>query len=154
MSSPKSIPAPALWLGLAGLIPFVAPVLALWSGDPTLTTGALTLQFGYAAVILSFLGGVHWGRALAGDACKPTWPRLLWAVTPSLLGWGLLLLRDPAMIAFGFAVAFGMAFVVDLKAVRVGMFPPWYGTLRKILTIGVLASMFGTLLTGLVAVGA
>lgn len=144
----SAIPKPALILGLAGLVPFFAPALGLWSGDPSLMHNALIMQFGYAAVILSFLGGVHWGRALAGDACTPGWPRLLWSVTPATLGWALLLLPDPQVILGGFAVAFALAFLVDRKAVTVGMFPAWYGRLRKILTLGVLTALILTLAAG------
>ncbi|WP_421882796.1 DUF3429 domain-containing protein [Pacificispira sp.] len=146
--SKRDIPKPALILGLAGLIPFFAPALGLWSGDPSLIHNALIMQFGYAAVILSFLGGVHWGRALAGDACTPNWARLIWSVTPATLGWALLLLPDAKVILGGFAVAFALAFLVDRKAVAVGMFPAWYGRLRKLLTIGVLTALILTLAAG------
>jgi len=147
-----TIPKPALILGLLGLIPFFAPVVTLWNGDPMLVGGALSLQFGYAAVILSFLGGVHWGRALAGDRYGPTGPRLLWSVLPSLLGWVLLLTPDISVKLIGFIIAFALAFLVDIKAVKAGMFPVWYGTLRKILTIGVLAALLLTLAASFSAV--
>ena len=145
-------PKPALILGLLGLIPFFAPAVTVWSGDAMMIGGALQLQFGYAAVILSFLGGVHWGRALAGDRFGPTGPRLLWSVVPSLLGWALLLAPDSTAILVGFIIAFSLAFLVDLKAVKAGMFPVWYGSLRKILTVGVLAALLLTLAAGFSAI--
>lgn len=149
MNNNTKIPKPALRLGLAGLIPFLAPALALWMQGPEYSGTALQLQFGYAAVILSFLGGVHWGRALAGDRFGPAWPRLLWSVVPSLIGWALLLVPDAYLLVIGFAVAFSVAYIVDVRAVRAGMFPTWYGKLRKILTIGVLASLILTFVAGI-----
>ncbi|MDF1748213.1 MAG: DUF3429 domain-containing protein [Alphaproteobacteria bacterium] len=150
--SQTKIPKPALILGLLGLIPFIAPAVTMWSGDAMMVGGALSLQFGYAAVILSFLGGVHWGRALAGDRFGPTGPRLLWSVVPSLLGWALLLAPDSTVILLGFIIAFALAFLVDIKAVKAGMFPVWYGSLRKILTVGVLAALLLTLAAGFSAI--
>lgn len=143
------IPKPALILGIAGVVPFFLPALATAGGSSELLHQALQLQFGYAAVILSFLGGVHWGRALAGSAEDVNLPRLIWSVIPSLIGWGLLMLPDAKMIAVGFAIAFTLAFIIDSKASKTGWFPEWYGSLRKLLTTAVLVSFILTLTTGL-----
>ncbi|GAA0783619.1 DUF3429 domain-containing protein [Marinobacterium sediminicola] len=73
-------------LGYAGLIPFVA--LSLGMNLHPLTTVAFTT---YSAVILSFLGGIHWGVALT----RPEWStptRIGLCMLPSLLGWLALLL--------------------------------------------------------------
>ncbi len=139
---PKRIPKPALVLGLGGLIPFAAGAFGVWQADPGIATAALHALAIYGAVILSFLGGVHWGRALAPDlGLRPGWARLLWAVTPALLAWAsVVALPFTGLIAVLIA-GFVLAFFVDIKAVAVGMFPPWYGTLRKILSIGVLACL-------------
>ncbi|MCX7350022.1 MAG: DUF3429 family protein, partial [Alphaproteobacteria bacterium] len=52
------IPGPALWLGLAGLIPFVAGAASLWVNISLLPPAAgLKLAIIYGAIILSFLGG-------------------------------------------------------------------------------------------------
>ena len=78
-------PAPALTLGLAGVIPFCAapgyminngvfcPLLASW-------------HVGYGAVILSFIGGVRWGMAVEAKSIQPSWYHFSWSVTPSLIG--------------------------------------------------------------------
>ena len=139
------IPKPALIMGLGGLIPFLSPPLLVLAGEHTVANQAFLLQTVYGAVILSFLGGVHWGRALSGDRYGPSWQRLTWSVIPSLVGWMIVFSPTVEVVAFGFAAAFTFAFVVDLQAVKHGMFPPWYGKLRKILTIGVLVSMGLTL---------
>ena len=87
-SFPKGLtqaPAPALTLGLAGVIPFCAapaymmnnglfcPLLASW-------------HVGYGAVILSFIGGVRWGMAVEAKSIQPSWYHFTWSVTPSLIG--------------------------------------------------------------------
>lgn len=146
------IPRPALILGLSGLIPFFAAAGGIWFAPGGWASAAVTVMYGYGAVILSFLGGVHWGRALAGDdSAPPEWGRLIWSVTPSLLGWALLFL-PAAEAALGFAFAFSAAFFVDMRAVAGGVFPVWYGRLRKLLTVGVLTAFVLVLAAGLVRV--
>lgn len=80
---------PALWLGYAGLLPFVAGAALAWiaptAGGPT--GGAPLLA--YAATIVSFLGGIHWGLALRDPLSREG--QLLWGVTPSLVAWAALL---------------------------------------------------------------
>lgn len=58
----SDVPRPALALGVAGLIPFAACTAALWMADPAWQTEAGRMLLGYAAVILTFLGGVHWEK--------------------------------------------------------------------------------------------
>lgn len=91
--APDAGPAPsptARWLGLAGLLPFVVGAMALWAvGAEHRAPLALALH-AYAAVIVSFLGGIHWGIAArhGGSADALLW----WGVTPSLVAWIALLL--------------------------------------------------------------
>lgn len=144
------IPRPALALGLAGLIPFVAGAAGSWLQAVGQAATVLNVTMGYAAVTLSFLGGVHWGRALAPDlAARPGWARLLWAVTPALIGWAAMFVQDMLAVLALFLAAFTIAFFVDIKAVQAGMFPRWYGKLRKLLTIGVLAALLVALIAAI-----
>lgn len=71
------------WLGLAGLLPQIAAAAIVFSGDTALRFSALSLGYAYAALILSFLGGLWWGIA-ASHARPPEW---LWvaAIVPSLV---------------------------------------------------------------------
>lgn len=139
---PRRIPTPALVLGLGGLVPFVVGALGGWLASPGHAGLALNAMLGYGAVILSFLGGVHWGRALAPDlAARPGGARLLWSVTPALIGWGAMFAGQIYAVLVLFIAAFTLAFFVDAKAVNVGMFPAWYGRLRKLLSIGVLVCL-------------
>jgi hypothetical protein len=89
----------ALLLGYAGLIPFVAAAMALWLLPEGSTGSALAgpALSGYAAVIVSFLGGIHWGVALRQPA--PPAGLLAWGVVPSLVAWVALLLPLPWALA-------------------------------------------------------
>ncbi len=81
-------------LGFAGLIPFIGLAAASWGLAPS--THALWVQAIeiYAAVILSFLGGVHWGLAMASTGATQH-KGLLWGVTPALLAWVIVLIPWP-----------------------------------------------------------
>ena len=138
-ASLRDVPRPALVLGVAGLIPFLAGIAGVWAlGYPAYIL-ALNLTMAYAAVILAFLGAVHWGLALAQGAAG-NWRRLAPSVLPALAGWFALILPN----AFGLlllAVGFAAVFLVDRTAVAAGRAPGWYKALRKPLTLVVLASL-------------
>jgi hypothetical protein len=80
-----SVPPVASRLAYAGLLPFVLGAVLLWvvrADAHPYVAGALS---GYAAVVISFLGGIHWGLALA--QAQPM-PRLfVWGVVPTLVAW-------------------------------------------------------------------
>ncbi len=146
MTGPNDVPKPALALGVAGLIPFVSMAAGSFAADSGTAVLAINAGLLYGAVILSFLGGVHWGRALAGDRIEPSWRRLGWAVTPSLIAWGAAFLPDAVLALVTYVAGFSLAYFVDIRATHAGIFPAWYGTLRKILSIAVLACLLITLL--------
>jgi len=120
-------------LGYAGLIPFL--VLAF---DPLTTEYfspplARLWLLGYGAVILSFLGGIVWGRSLdkpeAGIA-------MIVSILISLVAWAAFILIGAEafwILAGGFAVALAYDLGADL--------PPWFRQLRIHLTIGAVIAM-------------
>ena len=76
-------------LGLAGLLPFFAHALFAWVAPDVESGGLLRSQAHYAAAILSFLGALHWGVALASPLpfTSRDGVRLVWSVIPALLAW-------------------------------------------------------------------
>ena len=76
----------ARWLGNLGLLPFVCGALVVWVRlEPDLHAFVIAAMSAYAGLILSFLGGVHWGFAFRQTA--PPASLFVWGVVPSLLGW-------------------------------------------------------------------
>ena len=137
---PAGIPKAALWLGPLGLIPFLAGALAPWLLPAARLPDAGLALIGYGAVILSFLGGVHWG--LAAPAGRPLQIGL--SVVPSLVGWLALLVANlhaagPALWLL--AAAFAILLAGDLFAARCGLTPAWYPRLRVPLTLIVVACL-------------
>jgi len=95
----KPLPLTAWLLGFGGVIPFLVLFLALLPGlSPGFANSReITLWLlAYAAIILSFIGAVHWGVALAKDddatGNKQRGWNFLYGIMPALLAWFALLL--------------------------------------------------------------
>lgn len=84
MTPLPQVRTPPVALGVAGLLPQVACV-ALALAEPEMRATTAIVGGGYAALILSFLGGMWWMQALLRSDAR-WWPYLL-AVAPSLIGW-------------------------------------------------------------------
>ncbi len=141
----RQLPTLAVLLGLAGLLPFVAcGVLALTpSGD----RGAQALV-AYGAVILAFLGGVHWGFALLEPSGHGERARLSLGVLPSLVGWVALLLSIAVNASAGLGlllIGFIATTIVEARGVAAGLTPSGYMRLRYGLS-GVVATVLITVL--------
>lgn len=145
MRKSRRVPTSALWLGGTGAIPFVVLSVAA-----VFTSGGVQAQLAnalvlYGAVILSFLGGVHWGLAMAegGDSPAPSvapgW--LVLSVVPSLLGWGAVLLPNLTASALVLAAGFVAMLAIDVRAAGRLQVPAWYPKLRWPLTVTVALSL-------------
>ncbi len=129
----------AQFLGYAGLIPFVVLALDL------LVTGyfpaplARLWLLAYGAVILSFLGGIVWGRCLQEPEAGVS---MIVSILISLIGWGAILLLGPEafwLLSAGFVAALAWDLRSDL--------PPWFRRLRIHLSIGAIFAMIVGALT-------
>jgi hypothetical protein len=141
----SDVPAPALVLGLAGLIPFLAGAVAVWLFEPAAARVAQDMQVAYATVILSFLGAVHWGAALSRPDGARSWGWMGWSVTPALLAWfSVMMAPESALMAL--MACYLAAFAVDMQAVKKGLLPLWYLGLRRVLTTSAFLCLGATLL--------
>lgn len=143
LSRETKIPRPALYLGAAGLIPFIGLSIASALLPDVRQGQAMIALVLYGAVILSFLGGVHWGLEMARQqtAGGPISPlRLGISVLPSLVAWAALALPGDYVLA-GLCAGFIGMLAYDLHAARRGTVPPWYPKLRIPLTLVVCLSL-------------
>ena len=94
----------------------------------------------YAAVIVSFLGGIHWGLAM--PLAQTRRGLLIWGVLPSLLAWAGMLLNS----AWGLllmAASLLLCYIVDCKIYRSLRLDSWL-SLRALLTfVAVLSCLAG-----------
>jgi hypothetical protein len=132
----------ARWLGYAGLLPFLPAFALPWIQDPAVQVGLQKSVMAYAAVILSFIGALHWGVALHSPVAATTRSKLVFSVLPALLAWIALLI--PAVWGFALLITgFAVALLVDRHW---WSDQPWFFRLRCHLTIGAIASLlFGQL---------
>jgi len=136
----EGVPTAAAALGYAGALPFVGAAFQAVVFDVGEHAWGIQAIRAYGACILSFMGGVHWGLAIAPSAHDPTWPRLAAGVLPSLVGWLALLFPMTAGLIL-LAIAFAGLLAYDLHQVRAGRAPAWYPLLRWPLTAIVLACL-------------
>ncbi|MCH7344401.1 DUF3429 domain-containing protein [Pelomonas sp. CA6] len=93
----------ALRLGYAGLIPFVLGALLTWLVREDAHYYVTLGLSAYAAVIISFLGGIHWGLAFRQEVPSPQ--PFVWGVVPTLLAWvGVMMPAYAGLVVHGVAL--------------------------------------------------
>ncbi|KAJ5871655.1 uncharacterized protein N7529_004008, partial [Penicillium soppii] len=161
----NGVPKEALYLGMAGVVPYLATSLqtvylsyeinrAAALGDGLVFSGETAelmlhmlehVQVGYGAVILSFLGAVHWGLEWAGYGGKFGYRRYAAGVIAPAVAWPTLLFPVEYALISQF-LAFTFLYYNDARAAAAGRAPHWYGMYRFVLTFVVGASIVATLI--------
>ncbi len=133
----------AMRLGYAGLIPFVSGAVGIWVTPFAWRPYVMSALLDYAAVILAFMGAIHWGLAMRAEANdERARLQLGLSVIPPLLGWMAIASGMPFALALPvFLLAFVLLYFADLRAVKLGLAPQWYPALRRPLTIVVSVSL-------------
>ncbi|KAI8982903.1 hypothetical protein BD414DRAFT_537912 [Trametes punicea] len=158
-----AVPKPYVWFGLAGGLPYLGTAgttvyLARQAGmatqgltshiDPgvaiTILDQALNIQVTYGAVLLSFLGALHWGFEFSGYGGNKYYPRLLLGAAPVVFGWSTLAL-EPIHALIAQWVGFTAMWWADLRATGAGWTPKWYSQYRFYLSILVGTCIIGSL---------
>lgn len=128
------------YLGAAGVIPQLGTLAVLLFGDQEYAFAAMALGYAYAALILSFVGGMWWGLAAQPAATTPRW---LWVagIHPSLIAlacvlpWAIGAARPaPGLIALGITLVATLA--IDVRVRALGLCPRWWLALRAPLSTG------------------
>ncbi|KAH9900846.1 hypothetical protein C8Q73DRAFT_636886 [Cubamyces lactineus] len=122
-----------------GLVPNIDPGVAI-----TILDQALNVQVTYGAVLLSFLGALHWGFEFAGYGGNKYYPRLLLGAAPVVFGWSTLAL-SPVNALIAQWIGFTGLWWADLRATGAGWTPKWYSQYRFYLSILVGTCIIGTL---------
>ncbi len=125
----------ALRLGYIGMVPFAVLALLTWvvgpDNHPAEHWRVTLLLSCYAAVSISFLGGIHWGLGFHSTA--PTPMSFIWGVMPPAVSW-LGAVMDPHAGLFVHAIMVVVCYLVDRKAYQTEQASDWL-TMRFRLTI-------------------
>jgi hypothetical protein len=130
-------PLPAIILGGSSVLPLMISVCIVAVAPDAFGLPVVHIAIVYAAVILSFLGGMYWGMASAILAADPgaaaPYGILACSVVPALIGWVAVFLPSP--IGPGvLAVTFVAVLMLDRRCRRLGYVAGWWMELRIWLT--------------------
>jgi hypothetical protein len=133
-----------LAFAIASAIPFVllSTAVALHVFHNTKVVSALLLT--YAAVIISFLGGIHWGIAVvryADNRKIATW-LIAESVCTSLIAWGAIFMSDTFSQLLILTLLYTFVWAIDSMLYSADMIPLWFFNLRGIITPVVLVSLY------------
>jgi Protein of unknown function (DUF3429) len=128
----------------AGVAPFVLCLLGI-ALLPNYAARELAqrIAISYGAVVLAFIGAVHWGLALAG---RLSWraARVVGAIAPALLGVAATVLGGQHGLAL-LVVGFGVFWLYEHRVVGTEL-PPAYLSLRRNLSLAVCTLLALTLI--------
>lgn len=154
------VPKESLYIGAAGVLPYAATSLSTvylaYDINHAESTGSGVLfspetahqlldlvtpiQIGYGAVIISFLGAIHWGLEYAGYGGHHSYNRYMYGVIAPAVAWPTIFMPVEYALITQF-LAFNFLYFADARATVRGWFPPWYSTYRFVLTFFVGASI-------------
>jgi len=101
-----------------------------WIVRPDVHDFVLRALSAYAALIISFLGGIHWGLGFRARSPEPA--RFVWGIVPSLVAWVAVLMPASAGLVVQGAMLI-VCYVVDRKVYPLHGLAAWL-TLRFRLT--------------------
>ena len=127
-------PVEVAWLGYGGLLPFVALTL-LAQVDPQHAADWSRALAGYGAVILSFVGALHWGIAMSAPDLEAVLRRraFAWSVVPALMAWPAAIHVGPVTLLV-LVAGFVLHLMQDRRLAVHAQLPGWYLPLRWRLT--------------------
>jgi hypothetical protein len=147
MSLVKHIPAAPLYLGMAGLLPFLWGAVTYLNGPlADWTVQSIGPRFvgpyvglAYGTVILSFMSGVLWGFATRASGPQAATGYAL-SVIPAL--WAFFMVGGgPVAAGINLISGFLGLLVLDFAFYRWGLTPVWWMRLRLLLTAVVVACL-------------
>ena len=125
-------------LGMLALLPFALGAVLVWFVRADAHPHVAAALSAYAAVVVAFLGGVHWGFGFTQAAPAPR--LFVWGVVPALVAWVAVLMPPYAgLVIHGAMLA--ACYAVDRKVYPAHGAAAWL-TLRFRLSVGASLSCF------------
>lgn len=129
---------------IMAVIPFVGMSLALAAGSFNDMRTATTILITYAAVVISFMGGIHWGIALNQYSKNFRIANMLIieSVFPVIMAWGLVFLPEIHIQILMLTILFTFMWAIDSLLYNLNIIPQWFFTIRCIVTPVMLGSLY------------
>ncbi len=144
-TGPDAAHAPPPWalrLAHAGLLPFVVGAALVWFVHPEAHPYTTLALSAYAAVIVSFLGGLHWGLAMRASSAASVNRSLLWAVVPPLVAWPAVMMPPSAgLVVLG--VMFIGCYLVDRRLFPTQGLAAWLTLRFRLSAVAALSCFLG-----------
>jgi len=165
----KNVPRYPFALGIAGTLPYLATsvstVYLSWNINMEMTQSSFInsllidketatqwlqaiepIQVGYGAVIISFLGAIHWGLEYAEKQPSHNRTRFRYGVgvAAPMVAWTTVFMPVEWALITQF-LSFTSLYIADLRATTRGWTPHWYASYRFVLTAIVGAAIFVSL---------
>lgn len=133
-----------LVLTIASTVPFVGLSVPVSLEAFQNARPVVELLLTYAAVIVSFTGGVHWGVAVTQYANNRRVANLLimHSVWPSLVAWGALLYVGIHIQLLIMTLLYTFMWAIDSLLYNNSIIPQWFFNLRCIITPIVVVSLY------------
>jgi hypothetical protein len=147
----ETTPPAALWLGIAGALPFWLAAICFFTGLAMTEGQSLAVTLAYGGLMLAFLGGIRWGVALNAVNERQRARELIGGAVPVMMGLAAFFLAPPIGLSLIITALFIQALADVLSAER-GTLPGWFGRLRALLTVLAVIPVL-LVLTRLIAVG-
>jgi hypothetical protein len=125
------------WIfAIAGGVIFASMTAVLVSGQSHVRIPAIGALVTFAAIILSYLGGIEGGLALHDQVGteKTRAVSLCLSTIPCLAAWGVLWLQSPQQQIGASIALFILVWSADLWLAHQGLIPPWFVDMRTAIT--------------------
>ncbi|HUL56247.1 MAG TPA: DUF3429 domain-containing protein [Usitatibacter sp.] len=130
-----------VWLfGITGVVIFAGLTAVLVAGDSHVRIPAIAALVTFCAIVLSYLGGIEGGLALAeseaDNEATEKWRTisLCLSVLPTLAAWGVLWLDSPTKQIGAALAIFVAVWGFDLWLARHGLVASWFLDMRTAVT--------------------
>ena len=123
-------------LAITGTLIFAVMTAFLFTSETHIRIPAIAALVTFAAVVISYLGGIEFGLALREEGTNEPIRALAMSMSalPSLASWGVFWLPSPRQ-QIGVAIGlFVLVWVADLYLARRGLIPSWFVDLRTAVT--------------------
>lgn len=136
----RPLPDAALRMAKAGMVPFVLGAALVWLVDERAHPYTTLALSAFAALVVSFLGGILWGIGFVHPDAPPG--LFVWGVVPSALAWVAVMMPASAGLVLD-GVMLVVCYLIDRKVYPVLGLSRWLNLRFRLSTVAALCCFLG-----------